>query len=89
MKKVEKIEIGFTRKEVSKSMCGRYYVDDEMAQMIAKTIGEIEGEWSQRGRRDIYPSEKAGIIEKRHHWIMREMEWGMKYEVHLHIHQLL
>lgn len=55
-------------------------MDDEMAQMIAKTIGEIEGEWSQKGRRDIYPSEKAGILEKRHHWIMREMEWGMPLE---------
>lgn len=58
-------------------MCGRYYVDDGMDQMIARTLGQIEREIKQKGRRDIHPCESADIIEKKNHWIMRTMEWGI------------
>lgn len=60
-------------------MCGRFYVDDDTAREIEKTIRQID-EKMRKGKRtgDIHPTETAMVITAQNHeMVLDDMKWGM------------
>lgn len=56
-------------------MCGRFYVDDEMAREIEKIARKIDRNHGKTG--DVYPSEPALILRTDHSSIVAEvLKWG-------------
>lgn len=58
-------------------MCGRYYVDDDMAREIEKVVREVDEKLKRERRGDICPSQSAAVITGRKpHLLAEEMTWG-------------
>lgn len=60
-------------------MCGRYYVDDEMAREISELVNQIDDRLKQeRLGRDIHPSEAAPVIKREGKELLTAWQrWGL------------
>lgn len=59
------------------SMCGRYYVDDDMAKEIEKLVREVEAGLKLKKAGDVCPSQDAAVISgKMHELAAKVMKWG-------------
>ena len=59
-------------------MCGRFYVDDDTAREIEKTIRKVDEQLKHARRTgDIHPTEKAAVIAAREQdLLLTEKRWG-------------
>lgn len=50
-------------------MCGRFYIDDDTAREIERTVRKVDEQLKmQRMTGDIYPTQPAGVIQTAHKW---------------------
>lgn len=60
-------------------MCGRFYVDDEMLDEVRKICHNLDIKYENKSRKgDVYPSQKAVIIQKNHAGGLQavDCQWG-------------
>lgn len=58
-------------------MCGRYYVDEEMAGEIERLVRSLDKSICPARRRDVFPSQNALILRSRGEGLSAEqMRWG-------------
>lgn len=59
-------------------MCGRFYIDDDTAREIEKTIRKVDEKLKlERGAKDIYPTEYAPVIScKQGSMFLADKKWG-------------
>lgn len=58
-------------------MCGRYYVDDEMAREIEKFVRETQVQLKKESAGDICPAQKAAVLTKKGRSLgLETMKWG-------------
>ena len=62
-------------------MCGRYYIDSDMADEIEKVVNDIDqGIWYEHFVGDIFPTNVAPIIEKSEHGLKLDVcKWGYQF----------
>lgn len=58
-------------------MCGRYYVDDEVAREIRRIVQRVDDRLKKETARDIHPSQTALVLTgKQPELTAEEMKWG-------------
>lgn len=58
-------------------MCGRYYVDDQMAREIEKIVTEVDEKVRTQLTGDVCPSQNAAVLAKKGKGMVLEMmKWG-------------